>query len=284
MKYSLIYKDEHQSCTHFKKEDVTFDFKSTEKEREYSNSCSKENLIIVFLKGSFRVTSHFFNDRFINQDEMIVIPQGDNYKISASKNARMLFFKFEKPASSCAKQLLNSYNTVKTKDQYTGIALSVKEPIHAYVELLNIYISAGIKCEHLLEMKKDEFFLSLRWFYTKDELAHFFYPILHCTCSFRQTIMNNLDHTHTVSELIDICNMSKSLFYKRFKNEFGMSAKQWLIAQLKDRIKRKIMDPEITAKELMNEFNFSSPEHLNLFCKKQFGMTPSQLIKSHQIM
>ena len=96
--------------------------------------------------------------------------------------------------------------------------------------------------------------------------------------------MESLEHVNSVSELIQLCNMSDSLFYKRFKQEFGISAKQWLINQLKDRIRKKILEPKITAKALMNEFNFSSPEHLNLFCKKQFGMTPSQLIKSHQIV
>lgn len=279
-----MYSEEHQSCTHFQEEDVTFDFSITEKEIEYKDKCTNANLIVLFLKGSFTVTSHFFKDRFINQDEMIVLPRGDSYSIKASKHARLLFFRFAEPTSSCARQILNSYKYVTDESKYTGCALPIKDPIDSYIQLLSIYLSAGIKCEHLIDLKKDEFFLSLRWFYSKEDLARFFYPILYCTCSFRQNVMKSLEHANSVSELIEACNMSKSLFYKRFKDEFGTSAKQWLINQLKDRIRKKILEPEITAKDLMNEFNFSSPEHLNLFCKKQFGMTPSQLIKSHQIV
>lgn len=283
MKPDLYYKDEHLSCTHFHQEDTTFEFKSTEKESEYSDTFIKENLIILFLKGSFRVTSHYFHDQFIHQDEMIVLPQGDSYTITTGKNSRMLLFRFEAPTSSCAKQLLNSYKHTCGPTPYKGVVLNIKDPIEEYIQLLYLYISKGIKCEHLFEIKKDEFFLSLRWFYSKDDLSNFFYPIIHCTCTFRKTIMENLNVVNNVADMIEACNMSKSLFYKRFKNEFGISAKQWLIAQLKERMRRKVLEPEVTAKDLMNEFNFSSPEHLNLFCKKQFGMTPSQLIKSHQI-
>lgn len=283
MKSDLYYRDEHLSCTHFHQEDTTFEFKSTEKESEYSDNFIKENLIILLVKGSFRITSSYFHDQFIHQDEMIVLPQGDSYTITTDKNSRMLLFRFEAPTSSCARQLLSSYKRISDQSKYSGIALAIKEPIEEYIKLLYSYISKGIKCEHLFEIKKDEFFLSLRWFYSKEDLSNFFYPIIHCTCTFRKTIMENLDIVNNVADMIELSNMSKSLFYKRFKKEFGISAKQWLIAQLKERIRKKILEPEITAKDLMNEFNFSSPEHLNLFCKKQFGMTPSQLIKSHQI-
>ena len=284
MKSGLYYRDEHLSCTHFYKDDTTFEFISTEKDNEYKDTFIKENLIILFLKGNFRISSHYFSDQSVSHNEMVVLPQGDSYRISTSQNACMLFFRFQAPTSSCAKQLLNSYKHITTSQVYDGFSLIIKDPIQKYVSLLDYYLSEGIKCEHLFEIKKDEFFLSLRWFYSKEDLSRFFYPVIHCTCSFRKAIMENMDSINSVADMIEICNMSKSSFYKRFKKEFGISAKQWLIAQLKERIRKKILEPEVTAKDLMNEFNFSSPEYLNLFCKKQFGMTPSKLIKSHQIV
>lgn len=282
MKSSLYYKEEHQSCTHFRKEDLTFDFRTTDGEEVFSARFIDNNVIVLFLEGTFRVSSLFFKDKVIKEENMIAIPQGVSYKITASKNARLLFFNFQSPSSSCAKQILYSYKNEDRDIKCNGFSLKIKEPIEKYVELLNLYMSSGIKCEHLLEMKKDEFFLSLKWFYSKEDLIHFFYPIHQNTCSFKKIILGNLDNVNNVSELIDLCNMSKSLFYKRFREEFGMSAKQWLIAHLKERMMKKILEPEITAKDLMNEFNFSSPEYLTLFCKKQFGMTPSQLIRRYQ--
>lgn len=282
MKSGLYYREEHKSCMNYLENDVTFDFKRTENEEEISARFISNNIIILFLEGTFRVSSLFFKDKVITENNMIALPQGVSYKITTSKNSRLLFFSFQSPSSSCAKQILYSYKDEDKNVKSNGFSLSIKEPITKYVELLDLYLSNDIKCEHLLEMKKDEFFLSLRWFYSKEDLISFFYPIHRNTCSFKKIILDNLENVNSVSELIDLCNMSKSLFYKRFREEFGMSAKQWLIAHLKERMMKKILEPEITAKELMNEFNFSSPEYLTLFCKKQFGMTPSQLIRRHQ--
>lgn len=282
MKSSLYYREEHQSCKNYQVNDVTFDFKRTEGEEEILARFISSNVIILFLEGTFKVNSLFLKDKIIGEDNMIALPQGVSYKITTSKNARLLFFNFQSPSSSCAKQILYSYKYENKSLKNNGFLLKIKEPVSKYVELLDLYLANDIKCEHLLEMKKDEFFLSLRWFYSKEDLSSFFYPIHQNTCSFKKIILENLDNVNNVSELIDLCNMSKSLFYKRFREEFGMSAKQWLIAHLKERMMKKILEPEITAKDLMNEFNFSSPEYLTLFCKKQFGMTPSQLIRRHQ--
>lgn len=281
MKSNLLYRNEHQNCTFFHKDDATFDFKHSEKATEYTEQALTENLIILFLKGSCQINSEYYNNQIITEKKMIVLRKGDFYDIHTYTNTFLLFFRFQTPTSSCAKNILYSYN--RPSEEYMGYILPIKKPIESYVQLLYYYISAGVKCEHLLDLKKDEFFLSLRWFYKKEDLAKFFSPILFCTCSFKKYILNNYDHVKNVSELIEKSNMSKSAFYTRFKQEFGISAKQWLTRQLKNRISKKILDPEVTPKDLMNEFNFSSPKHLNLFCKSQFGMTPSELIKKQRI-
>ena len=52
--------------------------------------------------------------------------------------------------------------------------------------------------------------------------------------------------------------MCKSSFYCKFKEVFGMTAKQWLLKQRNTHILNKVMTSETTVGELMEEFRFES--------------------------
>ena len=282
MKPKLYYKNEHICCSKYKKkEDATFYFEQTDEYIFQEESC-KNNLMIFIINGSIRIKSHYFDNKIIHNGEMFTIPKNFSYQIATSKKSKILFFYFDSPSSSCSKQVLNSYRKLVLDSDYKGTSLPIKQSVSKFISLLDIYLTAGASCTHLHDLKKEELFLNLRWFYSKEDLAHLLYPILKHTCSFRRFVLDNCEKVNNVTEMIEYSNLSKSLFYEKFKKEFGMPAKQWMVDRLKHKILYRIAEPDITAKDLMNEFNFSSPEHLNSFCKKQFGMTPTDLIKSHR--
>ncbi|MGL4804771.1 MAG: helix-turn-helix domain-containing protein [Bacteroidales bacterium] len=280
----LHYKNEHVGCSKYKsKEDAAFFFESTSDAAcIYKENACKNNLLMFVVEGSIRIKSHYFRNRKIGKDEMFAIPKDFSYQITTSGKTRLLFFYFDSPASSCSKQVLNSYRKLVLESEYKGTALMIKTPVQEFIQLLDIYLTAGASCAHLHDLKKEEVFLNLRWFYSKEDLAHLFFPILKHTCSFRRFVLDNCEKVNNVTEMIEYSNLSKSVFYEKFKKEFGVSAKQWMVNRLKNKMLFRVSEPDITAKDLMSEFNFSSPEHLNSFCKKQFGMTPTDLIRTHQ--
>lgn len=242
----------------------------------------KENILFLFMEGKFILSSNYFDKMQLNAGEMIIIPQSHSYEIQYGADSKLLMVHFDLPTSNQAKKFLQSISQLISESNFEVAPLAINEPIEKYIELLKVYIRAGEISHYIYDIKIEEFFLLIRWFYQRDQLARFFYPMLKHACSFRRFVLDNYLKSNNVSDMIKASNMSKSVFYARFKKEFGVTAKQWIISNIKNQILEKVSEPGVTAKDIMLEFNFSSPEHLNSFCKKQFGVTPTDLIKIHK--
>ena len=52
--------------------------------------------------------------------------------------------------------------------------------------------------------------------------------------------------------------------------------------QLKQQVYMKAAVPNISIKELIDEFNFSSAAQFNRFCMREFACTPRELIRKIQ--
>lgn len=281
----INYIEEHHQCVSFRDENRSvFVFKEYAKGENLKEHSVRSNLVILLIEGKCRISSKEFKDLPFKAGEMIAIPEYFPYEISVKEDCKLLFLHFDAPACNCSKLILNSYKRLIDDETFEVCPTAINTPLNEFIDLLEYYLSAGASCAHLYEIKKEEFFLILRLFYTKEELASFFYPILKYTSTFRRFVLDNYKKVNSVAEMIDASNMSKTVFYEKFKKTFGVSAKQWLLARQKQQILNMATDPEVSAKDIMVSFNFSSLEHLNSFCKRQFGLTPKELIKKQQFV
>ena len=139
-----------------------------------------------------------------------------------------------------------------------------------------------MSCAHLHEMKQRELFFYLRGFYSKEEIAGLFYPIVSRSFDFRNFVFENYRKVHSLKELIDLSPMSRSTFLRRFKSEFNDTAHDWMLKQTCQRIVGEIACPETTIKDLMAKFGFDSHSSFNRFCKANFHCTPSELIRRYR--
>ena len=121
-------------------------------------------------------------------------------------------------------------------------------------------------------------------FYLKEELALLFHPIISAELSFKDFVIGNYFKVSNVNDLISLSNMCKSSFYCKFKEVFGMTAKQWLLKQRNTHILNKVMTSETTVGELMEEFRFESQAHFTHYCKQHFNCTPRELIMKYQVV
>lgn len=281
---SVRYVEEHKSCKHFMKEkDSLFDSVTFDHADVYKSRKVKLNALIFFIAGRFKLVVGNRKSISVNEASMFAVSELESFKIHGSDKSRVMILYFNSPVSACSKAVFYSYVNYVNPDEYKDIPLPINPPMRSFVELLNKYVSAGVSCAQLLELKKEELFLALRWFYSKEELRHLFYHVVKDSCAFRRFVLSNHMNFENVTEMIEASNMSKSAFYEKFKKTFSVSVKQWMLSRQKQQILNKAAEPDISAKDLMNEFNFSSPAHLTSFCKKQFGLTPSELIRTHQL-
>lgn len=248
----------------------------TGSEDSITEKSSPQNLIIFIINGSIRITSDNNTEQIIPSGRMFSIAKSFTYRITTDSYCKLLLFHFEHIHDTCPKLFID--NDIPAEQ--SGQSLKIKKPIQGFIDLIETYKTTCSDYELLYNLKKNEFFILLNLLYSKEDLTLLLYPIIKHSSVFKQFVLTHCDKVNNVTEMIESSNLSKSTFYCRFKKEFGIPAKQWMVNRLKHEIQRRATTPEITAKTLMNEFKFSSPEHFNSFCKKQFGMTPSQLIKS----
>jgi AraC-like DNA-binding protein len=129
------------------------------------------------------------------------------------------------------------------------------------------------------KIKFRELFLLLRYIYNKEEMSHFFHPLLGKSLDFKNRVIQHFTEISNIDELAGRLGMGRANFDKKFKTEFGTSPLQWLLKEKAKHVYFSLSEPENTLSDIMQKYNFNSPTHFNRFCKQQFGYSPSDLRK-----
>ena len=278
---NLVYREEHVTCTSYRsKDDANFRYMVLPKGENTRNEKHPYNILVFMLSGCIEMSCKEYRHRKICCDEMILVPQGTDFDWEATEDSECIVFRFRNPESNCDKQILEALWPICEKMEYDFTPTAIKDPMKRYLELLTFYLRTQINCVHFHEIKHREFFLCLRAFYTRTEIAKLLFPLIGRTPGFRDFVHNNYDPLITVNELIERSHMGKTHFHDLFKTEFGITAKNWLLQhKLKD-IRYAAMRPGISVKELMVKFGFDTSSSFVQFCRKHYGSTPSELIDS----
>ena len=281
----LLYIQEHLSCRNYR-EKLENGFKYLEFERD-ETILEKEiiwNHIVFLIEGECVINYNQFKDRKFQAGSIILLPKMATVKIEVAAGSRLLSLSFGIPLNLCDKFALQSLTEFCSKFDYNFEPVDIRYPLPPFLELVTHCLKQKMDCGHFHSLLQQELFFLLRGFYTKEELARLFYPILATELSFKDFIIENSTKVNNVNELISLSSMGKCNFHSKFKQVFGVTAKQWLLKQRNQRILNKVMETEVTIGELMEEFNFDSQAHFTNYCKRHFDCTPRALIMKYQAM
>jgi AraC-like DNA-binding protein len=168
-------------------------------------------------------------------------------------------------------------------DELHNPILKLKPVLKIFLNSLLFYLDKGISCKHYYELKQKELFFILHFFYAKEEIATLFAPIISRDLNFKALVLKNYMKAQSIKELARICNYSLSSFSRRFKNTFSESPYKWMQNKRLKYIIERLNNKDISFGEIIDEFNFSSPAHFTLYCKKYLNLTPSQYRKQYSI-
>ena len=277
---SLKYGNEHLTCRNYLKEaDHGFIYREYKKEgNKLMISLANSHCLNILLEGRIRVSCDRWLNREVMKGEMFLIARSSHMRTECLSDCRLLTLMFSAPTTNCDKLNFHELAALSNEVNYELNTLPVRPPVDLFLELLVCYLSAQANCYHLHEMKQNELFLCLRYFYTKQELASLFYPILTRSQDFRSFVLENYPKVKSVKQLIALSNMSRSVFYNKFTEEFGVPAKQWLTEKLLQRIAYSACEPGMSVKKLMSQFQFESLSQFQIYCKRNLGCTPTELI------
>lgn len=281
MKANLLYVNEHLTCGKYLKEiDTGFFYQEFKKgtTRGVEQETMK-NYLIIILEGRIRLNYNLWKNKIISSGEFFLVAQGSQISGECLEDVRILTLAFEAPTTSCEKLNFQHLTELADSMEYYFEPLPVRYPLDIFCELMIYYLKQKANCGHLHETKHNELFLCLRYFYSKEELAGLFYPILSQSFDFQRFVLENYGNVKSAKELMELSHMSKSAFYAKFREVFGVTIKQWLTNKKLIRMINKAAEPGITVKQLMIEFDFDTLSHLQAYCKHNFKCTPTLLIK-----
>lgn len=241
-----------------------------------------KNHLLFLLEGTCLLDNNLFLNRKLNQAEMILLARGCNVSVVAESHVKLLDMIFSVPLSGCDQLILQNYRSICESQYYDFQPTAIRYPLDAYLDLLVYCLKNGMQCAHFHEMKHRELFFYLRGFYTKEEIALLFYPIITGSLDFRAFIYENTDKMIPLEELIRRSNMSSRSFRRKFFEEFNETPHRWLLKQIQQKIIFELTKPDASISSIISKFNFSSQSSFTRFCKANFGCTPLELFKRYR--
>lgn len=279
----LLYVNEHTSCRKYMKSvDAGFYSEKLSKGDIINKKKSNNNTIIFLLEGEFMIDYHIFRNNHIKQGNMLVIPKNSYYSLRILKDTYIIYLSFLDIDTLCEKQVLESYWTICRDMDYEFKPLEIRTPIKSFLENMNFCLNQGINCEYFHIIKYQEFFFYLRYFYTKEEISMLLYSIIGCSINFKTFVTKNWQEYMSLDDIVEFSGISKSVFIKRFKDEFGITPYQWKIQQKCQNIIYKATEVGTTVKDLMDEAEIYDASQFNRFCREYFNSTPKPFLAKYQ--
>ncbi|MCD7935930.1 MAG: AraC family transcriptional regulator [Tannerellaceae bacterium] len=278
----LLYVKEHLSCRNYVSDfHIGFQYLEQETGESIIKGDKYYNYIVFLLEGYMTVSGPEVQEHVCQGGEMFFIGRNLTYQIEIESPVKYILLAFDNPVSFGNDLTLQDLQYEVSNEQRFR-KLDMCEGMLVVTNSIRFYMEHKIQCKHLHAAKQQEVFMVLANFYTKEQLAGFFNPILNSITDFKEFIINHYQDVKTVEELARLCNSSVRSLTRKFHEHFGDSPYSWMLKQRSKHIKMKITDPKVPFAEIINEYGFSSPAHFTSFCKKYFGEAPSHIRKKHK--
>lgn len=234
------------------------------------------NIILFCIKGSMDV---FFDDNernILHSKQMLLLPQSSFLRISPQKKCLLYISFFIDIPGFCHNIYPQLYN--KYIINYEFSPTCIHPTLVVFLQSCALFLNQKMICKKISEIKKREFFYFLNMLYTSEQIAYFLHPILNRQVNFRQRVMKYAAIASTATQLANYLGCSRSVFYKKFRDEFQMTVKEWIVKQKIEQIKLLAIKPGISVKEMMLQSGYSSGGNFSRFFQKYFHCTPNEYI------
>lgn len=236
------------------------------------------SMLVFILRGSITVSTAGFIDQPVEEGHMLLIPAGDCFYGRAVTDVTVMRSSFNQDMALCnkfaLKQLLDYLPAADGREALT--VLPIHELLLEELRTALDVMKTGLLCIHYQRVKSEIVFLELQAFYTKEELARLFAPVLAEDSDFKALVLKTFPNVYDAKELMAALDMPATTFNRKFQAAFGMSAGQWIIRKKKEKLFRDIVMTGKSVGELARKYGFTV-NYLTAFCRKHFNATPSEL-------
>lgn len=238
--------------------------------------------LIFCIRGHLKISSNLFSEEFLCAGEIFFIPKGSNYMGIVKSDATLLIHLFTNTlckVENCILAFLYTHKQIIFEDRkrYYSSKLSFCEQLKHLIDGIGGYISDEKHEPVLWNLKHKEVMWLLTRYYSQEQLQLFFHPMTDKQIPFKSLVLAHYRKAQYTDKLAKMCGYSLHTFRRLFKEEFGISVHRWLIKKRAEHISYRLSKNYIPFIDIIDEFNFSSPQQFTRFCKNNLGDTPSNL-------
>ncbi|WP_436414448.1 helix-turn-helix domain-containing protein [Petrimonas sp.] len=273
----LLYVHEHLQCKNYLSDDkCTFSKYRLNKGELISINSLNQYLFVFLLSGNLELSHTDGRKIKLEAGKMYSLGFDPSILVNLLRDSLIILLAFDRPQILCDEFNLIGLNKYLPKEDSPVRSLPIKEQMTGFLNTMQMYLDNKMLCRHLQGIKQSEFFFIMRGFYTKEENAMFFYPIIEKNNSFKSLVKEKANGAETVKDLAAACNMTTKTLTRKFKESFNETPKQWLLTRKKQQVKIEVLRAD-NFKELQGKLGFSSYTHLNEYCIKQFDKSVKEL-------
>lgn len=278
-KQELLYKPEHVKCRSYDSVGPggLVEIIELPKGRVLDRVIEKTEIVFI-QKGKLLLSFRETVQKRVEKGDILLFPGGQPISATATENTSVFVCRFPREINFCEKlgvKELSPY--AENTDEGALNRLRVNKPIKRFLDSFVPCVEEEFLCRHFLTLKIDELLLLFRGYYGKEELATFFYPLLGHDQVFRNFVYRNISQCKTIAELQNMCNMSYSGFWYRFRKVMGGSPREFMAREKSNRIRHDLLCSGLALKEIGEKYGFGSIQTFTAFCKKTLGDTPGKI-------
>lgn len=236
------------------------------------------NYLVYCQSGHARITSTLYHEEILYAGEIMFVPRQCECTGIALSDVTLFVHKFNNSvchSEKCILSYLYSHRHMDTKIYYCK--LLAPKSLQVLMSSVSLYIDDQTHDADLWELKHKELIWVFTRYYETEELQSFFHPMTDEQVPFRNLVMTHYRKANNTEELAELCGYGVHTFRRIFKKEFSVPVHQWLIKKRAENVNFRLSQVYIPFSDIIDEFNFSSPQELNRFCKANIGDTPSNI-------
>lgn len=267
-------------------DNCNFLLRDFQKGETFCNTEKGMNYIVFCREGRVRLTSSLFREETLYGGEIMFLPRMADCQGEILENTRAVIHTFNNTVCRPENCILNYLYTHRQKKEDGKAAvycckLPAHEVIATFMQSICHYLTDGTGDLLLWHLKHKELIRLFSRYYEVEELQAFFHPMTGEEVPFKSLVLAHYMKANDTRELADLCGYGVATFRRIFKDEFGTAVYQWLIQKRAEHILYRLSFPYIPFHDIMEEFNFTSPQQFHRFCKANLGDSPTNLRKKH---
>ncbi|MCD7976530.1 MAG: AraC family transcriptional regulator [Tannerellaceae bacterium] len=240
-------------------------------------------LFLVRGKATLRMLKE--KSRIISENECVLLPTGTTGNLYPTGNGILIILLFDAIPEVCERKYQSFLYPYLSSYEFRGTGVTVPPVIMNSLLSILRYMDDDILTAELSSIKQQEIFVLLLHYMHPKDLISLFCPLLKKKLSFKELILAHYQKAHSAKDLLQISGLKRTSFDKKFRENFGTSAHQWLLKQRALLVCRKLKDDKTLSIEQVGKMcGFNSSTHFVRFCRQQFNCTPKELRRHVELM